>query len=185
MRIIKVLLFFLLILSCAVAAAVCNDTIPKTAPDSAFSVDNGLVTDNRTGLMWRQCSEGQSGVDCSEGDRDSSFFTWQEALEHVKSVNSNSGDGYSDWRLPNKKELETIIENSCVAPSINENFFYMFPSRSFYADARYWTSTTLADDPQSAWVALFQYGAILPAKKSGKFFIRLVRGGQSLIVNKP
>ncbi|MCF6235284.1 MAG: DUF1566 domain-containing protein [Gammaproteobacteria bacterium] len=171
-------LFVLLAFCSSVFAAVCQDDIPETAPESAFDDhENGLVTDKRTGLIWRKCTEGQSGETCSEGVRGDSFFTWQEALQHVKAVNANSGDGYSDWRLPNKKELETIIENSCVAPSSNEKL-YLFPSRSFYADARYWTSTTSASDPSAAWVVLFQYGGIITAKKDSRFFIRLVRGGQ-------
>ncbi len=173
-----VFLFVLLAFYSGVYAAICQDYIPETAPDSAFlDHNNSLVTDTRTGLMWRKCTEGQTDEACSEGVRDDSLFTWKEALQHVKAVNENSVDGYSDWRLPNKKELESIIENRCVVPSINENFFYLFPSRSFYADANYWTSTTVAGDPAAAWIALFQYGAIVQGKKSDKFFIRLVRGG--------
>ena len=179
MKSIQLISLLVLLVFCVnTYAVICQDGIPETAPDSAFlDHNNGLITDVRTGLVWRKCTEGQSGEACSEGERGDSRFTWKEALQHVKAVNVNSSDAYSDWRLPNKKELESIIENSCVAPSINTNFFYIFPSRSFYADANYWTSTTVAGDPAAAWIALFQYGAVAQGKKSDKFFIRLVRGG--------
>ncbi len=166
-------LIFLVIFwgGCANVFAGCFSYIPETAPDSAFNVHgNGLVTDTRTGLMWRKCTEGQSGDECS--GKSVTSYTWKEALQHVKTVNSNSADAYSDWRLPNKKELESIIANNCVFPSINVNIFSMFGA----GDA-YWSSTSYAGSADSAWLVSFWYGKMEPKYKTGKNFIRLVRGG--------
>lgn len=58
---------------------------------------NGTVTDNATGLMW---SQHDSGIG----------MNWQDALAWVQSKNQASYLGYSDWRLPNAKELQSIID---------------------------------------------------------------------------
>ncbi len=174
MKNIKFATLVLLWLGSSSVLADCQQGIPETAPDSAFmDHGNGLVTDTRTGLMWRQCTEGQSGEACSEGVSDESIYTWKEALQHVQAVNINSSDAYSDWRLPNKKELESIMANNCIFPAINTNFFYQFDSA-----ANYWSSTSFAGDASAAWVAQFRYGAMIYANKEAyKLFIRLVRGG--------
>jgi hypothetical protein len=58
---------------------------------------NGTVTDNATGLMWSK-SDSQKGMN------------WQEALQWVQNKNKEKYLGYSDWRLPNAKELHTIVD---------------------------------------------------------------------------
>lgn len=65
-------------------------------------VDNndGSITDNATGLMWAQADNG-SGVH------------WQDALAYAESSNLA---GYDDWRLPNVKELQGIV-NYSYSPS--------------------------------------------------------------------
>jgi hypothetical protein len=62
-------------------------------------VDNGdgTITDNATGLMWSREDSGE-GMD------------WQEALAWVQSRNAEGYLGYSDWRLPNAKELHSLVD---------------------------------------------------------------------------
>lgn len=64
-------------------------------------IDNGdgTINDESTGLMWAQ-------NDNSEG------LNWQQALSWVKQKNSENYLGYSDWRLPNIKELQSIVDYS-------------------------------------------------------------------------
>jgi len=62
-------------------------------------VDNGdgTVTDKATGLMWAKDDSGYC-------------MNWKEALEYVQKMNEQSYLGYSDWRLPNAKELQSIVD---------------------------------------------------------------------------
>ncbi|RME59932.1 MAG: DUF1566 domain-containing protein, partial [Caldilineae bacterium] len=62
-------------------------------------VDNGdgAITDNATGLMWAQDDSGV-GMD------------WEQALAWVLQMNEENYLGYSDWRLPNVKELQSIVD---------------------------------------------------------------------------
>ena len=101
------------------AQQVCNPNMVETAPASRFTVNaNQTVTDQGTGLMWKRCSEGQSGLDCSIGL--ASGFGWQEAL---LLANASTFAGYDDWRLPNIKELLSITEFACFSPPFNLTTF--------------------------------------------------------------
>jgi len=78
----------------------CPPGNPRIAPDSRYSDNgNGTVTDHHTGLMWKQCSEGQSGAACS-----GSVTTMRWAAALAAGANSSFA-GFNDWRLPNTKEL--------------------------------------------------------------------------------
>jgi len=95
----------------AAAAQTCKyDSIPATAPASRFT-DNGdgTVTDKTTGLQWQRCSQGQtwSGGTCAGT---ATGHTWQAALQ-LADVATYAGR--SDWRLPNIKELASIVEQAC------------------------------------------------------------------------
>jgi hypothetical protein len=60
---------------------------------------DGTITDEATGLMWSQADSGQ-GMD------------WEDALAWVQQKNNENYLGYSDWRLPNAKELQSIVDYS-------------------------------------------------------------------------
>jgi len=62
-------------------------------------IDNrdGTITDLATGLMWSQADSG-IGMD------------WEEALAYVVELNNANYLGYSDWHLPNAKELQSIVD---------------------------------------------------------------------------
>ena len=98
---------------------------------SLISNGDSTVTDNSTGLMWAQCSEGLSGAGCATGS--ARLMTWADALTTAK--NSRLG-GYSDWLLPNAKELQSIVDYSVFSPSINSVKFPNTPSNLF------WTSSS-------------------------------------------
>ena len=80
------------------------------------------MTDTRTGLIWMRCSLGQmwDGAACSGT---ANTYTWQAALQAAFEINSGAsnddGDGLAgfanetDWRLPNRNELESIVERRC------------------------------------------------------------------------
>ena len=144
--------------------------IPATMPTNRFTINkNGTVSDTKTGLMWKTCSEGQSGTDCSGGS--AATYTWQLALQQAQTVNNGSGfAGYSDWRVPNVKELVSITEKQCYDPAINLTVFPNTPSNLF------WSSSPYAGISSLAWIVGFSYGYSDYGLKNDYAVVRLVRG---------
>jgi len=150
-------------------AVPCQNNLPASNPDSVY-IDhgNGTVTDTRTGLMWKQCVEGLSGASCQTGSEQS--FAWADALAHAEASTFAS---HNDWRLPNVKELSSLVEVCRALPSINTNLFPNTPS-SFY-----WSGSPYAPNSNNAWFVLFSHGLASHRNRSDDFFrVRLVRGGQ-------
>ncbi|WP_162064460.1 DUF1566 domain-containing protein [Vibrio taketomensis] len=140
------------------AQQVCLDNAIPTTPTTRFvmnkdsqGAEDGTVTDTKTGLMWMRCSVGQkwdaANRRCTE---ETLVFSWQQALVQAESYRSGpieetgTDDGvaaYDDWRLPNVKELASIIESTCSLPAINVEVFFI----DMDTDIRYWSSSpTLA-----------------------------------------
>ncbi|PTN31580.1 DUF1566 domain-containing protein [Desulfonatronum sp. SC1] len=160
----------------------CMNNIPPSNPDSIYTVSNNgnTVTDIRTGLMWKTCPEGQTwtGRTCSGSYN---TFTWIGALAHAEShVFAN----HRDWRLPNVKELRSLVDECRAYPSINETFFPNSLSQS------YWTSSPSADNSLKSKVVVFIFGQPHGNSSRSEYNLAwLVRGGQTgpsghtLIVN--
>ena len=103
---------------------------------------DGTVTDNSTHLMWAQ-------------DDSIETMDWLEALEYA---NESELAGYSDWRLPNSKELESLVDyEKTDFPAINTDFFNTSVTEFDYVDDAYyvWTSTTQGDFKYSACYVAF------------------------------
>jgi len=101
-------------------------------------VDNGdgTVTDEATGLMWSQADSG-TGMD------------WEDALAWVQQKNDEGYLGYSDWRLPNAKELQSLVDYSRSPDTMGSAAIDpMFQSTQITNEAGqadypfYWSSTT-------------------------------------------
>ncbi len=148
-----------------------NPSLTVSKPDTMY-VDNndGTVTDNNTGLTWQKCPLGLSGVDCLSGSQLS--FTWSAAHS---AANINTQSGYSDWRIPNKNELLSLVEYACWTPAINSSIFPIGPI-ALNASGDYWTSTPSTVTPNAVWGISFEDGGVLPYRKDSLFFVRLVRG---------
>ena len=146
-----------------------TNRILATTPTNRFTINNdGTVSDTKTGLTWKKCSEGQSGVDCRTGT--ATTYTWQGALQQAQSVNNNGGfAGYKNWRLPSIKELNSIVEEQCSEPSINLAVFPESPSDW------YWSSSPYANDSSLAWGVFFSFGGSNYYVKGYSNFVRLVR----------
>jgi hypothetical protein len=154
----------------AALAQVCNDNIPATTPDSRFR-DNGdgTVTDTGTRLMWKRCAEGQNGSACESGSP--YMVLWGDALWVASEADFA---GYTDWRVPNKNELESLVERRCYDPAINATYFPRTPR------TRFWTSSPAVsngvfeygDDPFSV---SFWTGSVSPCEGCLYEHVRLVR----------
>ncbi|MFO7811490.1 MAG: DUF1566 domain-containing protein [Pelovirga sp.] len=148
------------------ADKVCHESIIRSSPDDVFELGaEGTATHKTTGLMWARCSLGQQWTDqgCTG---EPALLTWQEAL--TASTNQEIA-GFSDWRLPNKNELEFIVEDSCSLPAINRHVFPGTPALF------YWTASPYAGSDLGAWSVDFGYGTVSATVKTGKLPVRLVR----------
>lgn len=147
-------------------AQTCSSNISLTAPASRYELlSNGEVSDKLTGLVWQRCSLGLTwnGVACTGSI---SSYNWENALTVAKSV----GDG---WRMPNIKELQTIIERACFAPAINQTIFPDTPTNAYY-----WSSSPVVNLYIYAWPINFYNGVIAYGSYTGKnseYYVRLVR----------
>lgn len=105
-----------LILPSISLASTCNKSIDESTPAYRF-IDNGngSITDSSTMLVWDKCSVGQTYINGICDGSPSTFTSLSEALNFVAKIEGK--------RLPNIKELSSIVERACVNPSINENIF--------------------------------------------------------------
>lgn len=105
-----------------------RDDIPTSAPTQRFNVNSdGTVRDTATGLTWKKCAEGQSGINCTGIP---TRFTWQQALQHA---NQAIFAGFNDWRLPDIKELHSLVELRCFEPATNVAIFSNASSSLFWS----------------------------------------------------
>lgn len=133
-------------------------------PDFAVN-GNGTVTHRSTGLIWQQ-------------EDDDTQRTWEDALTYCQNLDLG---GFNDWRVPNVKELQTIVDYRRYSPAIDESYFPVPDSRNSW-DFDYWTSTTVTsgtyDDLSYAWQVDFIGGNTYNGSSSGKtqlVFVRCVR----------
>lgn len=136
---------------------------------------DGTVTDNNTGLVWEKKTDANVNLN----------FTWQGALDYVAELNAMNGGagfaGHNDWRLPNMRELLSIVDYSRSNPSIHPVFG---PTKGVLNFVAYWSSTSWAAFfPESnAWAVDFadgygNPGGTLAFGKSSALRVRAVRGG--------
>lgn len=120
-------------------------------------VDNGdgTITDNATGLMWMQDDDGEGMV-------------WEDALSYAE---SSDFANYNDWRLPNAKELQSIVDYTRAPSVTNSAAIDPVFNCSVITDEGeednypfYWTGTTHANwsaDNYGAWGAYVCFGEAL------------------------
>jgi len=140
---------------------------------------DGTITDLNTGLTWEKKSD-----DGSINDKDTTR-TWSNAFAaHVAGLNSGGGfAGHIDWRVPNVKELQSIVnyENSypAVSAAFNNNCTpgCTVLTCSCTVSNFYWSSTTNENNPNNAWNVNFNDGNVNANNKTNNNYVRAVRGG--------
>jgi hypothetical protein len=101
-----------------------------------------------------------------------SFATVDDLIwDLVDQANANSLGGYTDWRIPNRRELESIVDLSGCSPSINTTVFPSTPT------THHWTASTNPCSSAGAWFVHFSNGYVNSNYKSSyKYYVRLARG---------
>ena len=123
-------------------------------PDPRFSAGTYVVTDHLTGLMWQK-------------SLNTSFMSWYSAIPYCNNLvlwsGGPIGSYLDDWRLPNIKELQSLIDYGKRHPALPDNH----PFTGLLSDY-YWSSTTCAIpyDYIHAWVVYFYNGQLHDLLKS-------------------
>ncbi|GAM11249.1 hypothetical protein OR1_03560 [Geobacter sp. OR-1] len=151
------------------AAQTCRPAdIAESTPASRFVINSdGTVADSSTGLIWKRCSEGLSGVKCEDGTV--STYNWKEAK---KAAESSKFAGRQDWRLPTIKELDTIVEYQCSMPAVNQTVFPATPASNF------WSSSFYSGYSNGGWNVNFNDGVRDSCSMNYSLYVRLVRSGK-------
>ncbi len=162
-------------------------------PDSATFADGWVMTrDNVTGMIW-EVKQGNDGTKNYTNPHDvDNEYTWydpdpatnggdagtesaHDTLDFITELNNANFGGYSDWRMPSREELRSIMDYSIPypGPTVDTEFFPNIGA------SYYWSSTTDAGNTSNAWSVYFDYGGFDYGKyKSDGGDVRAVRGGQ-------
>jgi hypothetical protein len=119
---------------------------------------DGCVTDASTGLMWQQATAAET-------------YTWEEALFYCENLTLA---GYSDWRLPTIKELNSIVHVDYV-PAMGSMEIISFPDTG---TTYHWSSSTSVHSSGGALGIDFLEGYHNALNKSYNYCVHAVRGGQ-------
>lgn len=122
------------------------------ATDTWFANGDGTVTDVATGLVWQQLDD-----DVTRNHANATTYCQSLTLANT-----------SNWRLPNAKELASIVDYRANRPAIDAA---EFPD----TDVRYWSVTNNPNSSNSAWYVFFESGAVQSDIKDELFFVRCVR----------
>ncbi len=118
----------------------------------AYQHNNNLtVTAQASGLLWMQADDGIAR-------------TWQQAVDYCACLTLADE---TDWRLPTRAELDSIVDYGRSYPAINPVFSCQ---ASFY-----WSSASYAGDPIYAWGIFFNDGGDHWLDKKNKYYVRCVR----------
>jgi hypothetical protein len=137
------------------------------------TIPNGeaIVEDRITGLVWQGCLAGYSGDNCeTQSNTESEYrYDWDEALSYCDSL---SWGGYTDWRLPDPYELQSIMKyGSSDLPKLDNTAFPNTRGMSI------WSSSTYLYNEYSAWRVDFGSGWVIENGKAGGMSVRCVRSG--------
>jgi len=135
---------------------------PVCGGDKSEKARDATVEDHRTGLIWTR-----------EADPVGRPILWQSALDTVARYNAENLLGHADWRLPNVRELESLLDLNAHSPALP-------PDHPFTGVREgYWSSTTSIYEPSYAWVVYPVDGPVGVATKARpEFFLWPVRGGR-------
>jgi hypothetical protein len=173
----------------AAAVAVPDDgTVQAGASLSYTDNGDGTITDNNTGLMWEKKGDNGGLHDKDNGYPWTGLGSNETVWDWLDDVNAEGGTGfagYNDWRLPNAKELQTLVNFQNPSPMTSTAFNNncgagaTVLTGSCTVAGSYWASTTWARSTGMAWGVNFYEGLLYPYDKASGLRVRAVRGGGS------
>ena len=119
---------------------------------------SNFFVDKKTGLIWQDNSAVKEIK-----------MNWQDAVNYCSELNLG---GYRDWRLPDIKELQSIVNISKYKPAIKKGFKYVDPWRA------YWSSSVYISDTSKAWRVRFETGETQSSSKKTKYHVRCIRNNK-------
>jgi hypothetical protein len=119
-----------------------------------YSRSNNSVVDTISTLQW------QDDIEANSIQKN-----WSEAVAYCEALDL---DGYTNWRMPSKKELQSLVDYSKDSPSINSNFLNT-------ASQRYWSSVSSVENSSNAWYVHFIDGYSNHLSKTNSYYVRCVR----------
>ncbi len=122
-------------------------------PEPRFTVDDALVTDLLTGLVWLR-----------HADLTGRPVSWQQALDAVAALNREGRAGISSWRLPDINALESLVDCSQHSPALPQDHPFTGLRHT------YWSSTTSYFETDWAWALYLDKGATGVGHKPGRTF---------------
>lgn len=125
-----------------------------------FDLEVETVRDRLTGLDWLR--------DAGAAEYP---LSWQEALDFVAGLNRRATAGHSDWRLPNRRELRSLVSPGYARPALPLGHPFLNVARTWY-----WTSTTAAINPAYAWYLDLDGARMFYGSKEQYFLAWPVRG---------
>ena len=129
-------------------------------PEPRFEVSDDVVMDRLTGLMW-----------CRSANLAEFPLTWQEALDFVATMNREQRFGRRDWRLPNRRELRSLLSLQSRLPALPERHPFVEVFNGWY-----WTSTTAASSQAHAWYVALDGARMFYGGKDQSFMLWPLRG---------
>lgn len=140
--------------------------IGLTWPEPRFSItDSTLVLDRLTGLTWTLSANPFEFP-----------MSWQEALKSVQELNHKAYFGFTDWRLPNRRELRSLMDHGTSCPCLPLDNPFKDVVQTWY-----WTSTTSAMYPSYAWYVHLQGGRMFWGRKNRDYLVWPVRGKSEVL----
>lgn len=134
-------------------------------PEPRFEAQGELILDLATGLTWTR--------DANPLDFPA---TWTEALEFVRRMNAGAAYGHTDWRMPNRRELRSLISHAARKPALPASH----PFQGVFL-GWYWTCTTSAMATAYAWYVHMEGGRMFYGRKDQYCLLWPVRGESSVL----
>ncbi len=149
-------------------------------PDNATAWD--MVRDDVTGLVWEEKHSADNFANYADPNDADNTYTWYDGAtgtpgddndteDFINALNAAIYGGYADWRLPNEKELQTIVDYGRFSPAVNTTYF------SNAAEYNYWAAASYAPSFLQAWAVDFSDGWVSNFPKLDPNYARAVHTG--------